>query len=86
MIKCGCVTYSRVRVAAAEAPSTRSARWYVRSTDGYMAGGFMRFSADKTHLHVVPGPNHPSGQYDVVVYALKFRSIFERDGKRTTKG
>ena len=42
---------------------------------GYKAGGSMRFSADKTHLSIVPGADHPTSQYDITVYALKFRSI-----------
>ena len=53
---------------------------------GYKAGGSMTFSADKTHLLIVPGADHPSGNYDITVFALKYRSIFERDGKRSTEG
>ena len=51
---------------------------------GHRAGGCLNFSADKTHLSITPGADHPSGQFDITVYALRFKSCFECDGKINT--
>lgn len=51
---------------------------------GHRAGGSLHFSNDKTHLSITPGADFVAGQYDITCYALRFKSCFERDGKRNT--